>query len=77
MFMKCHEKSLINSGHLYSVPPYNKEVKYDIAQQRTLNEELTHKLQKNQNSPNILSAIDSSQHSQHTQSLIHYSWHYV
>lgn len=46
MFMKYHENSSINSGHLYSVPPYNKEVKYDTAQQVTWNEELTHKLQK-------------------------------
>lgn len=38
MFTKCRENSLTNSGHLYSVPPYNKEVKYGIAQQITWNE---------------------------------------
>lgn len=48
MFMKCHENSSINSGHVYSVPPYNKEVNYDIAQQITWHKELTHKLQKSQ-----------------------------
>lgn len=46
MFMKCLENSLINSGHLYSVPPYNKEVKCDVAQQITWNEEFTHKILK-------------------------------
>jgi len=51
MLMKCHENyflenSSIISSHLYSALPSNKELKCDIAQQITWNEEFTDELQR-------------------------------
>lgn len=69
-------KALINSVHLYSVPPYNKEVKYDIAQQITWNEEFTHKLQETK-THHTYYQLTTTHTTLSTHSLIQCSWHYV